>query len=781
MIQCSNPHCRALSPYPASHCQTCKTPLHYRFLQAVSDSNAELAAGALVADRYQVCTPHIWLDTQPDAPVVPLELLPRFIVPYLRLSAMPLHVPRPFTVLTPEENGVPTKVLLLDEAAIGSHLTDKGEVEAFLLPALAAVWPEGSALQQLNWLRQIAQLWLPCAHEGVAATLLNLDQLRVDHALLRIAYLTLDAQSQQEVTLAELGQQWKGLLPTAKAEIQPYLDWLVTSLIAQDMSSADALLAELGQGVRALAEGLSLSLDWVAYTDQGPERPRNEDACYPQGQLHQGQLAGHEGQDLPLLLVCDGIGGHEQGNVASQTAVNALFEELQPLADHPDLGPKRVEEQIYRAMALANDLIAARNNDENRSARARMGTTVVLALVHFPYVSVGHLGDSRAYRISDRTCYQLTLDDNIASRETRLGYTLYQEALQIPSSGALIQALGIGDSAQLYPTVHHLLIDDPAVLLLCSDGLSDNDRVEMLWRQYVSPLVLSWGDLQPIGQELIQQANQLNGHDNVTVGLLRFMPNPSTYSPLAAAPLHHPEAPTPDSVGATQLVSPGASPSPAELETPPPGKGIFAAPLVIGGAAMVALMAGLATWLNQLQQPPTPALASLTLPLSLVKVQANSLDDMAWAVAEAIEVGSYWQAGHASPVRQPQNLELNRRPTPTPETTPATEPETAPSSQGSGTPALVPTGSILKVVSQQTAADQTTWVRLQICSIPSGASLDQTPQETDGEIPDFATDSGLDRRLLSPGQSGWVIDRTLYRSATAIPQPTTTQRGECNP
>ena len=55
--------------------------------------------------------------------------------------------------------------------------------------------------------------------------------------------------------------------------------------------------------------------------------------------------------------------------------------------------------------------------------------------VHFPYVSIAHLGDSRAYRISDRTCYQITLDDDIASRETRLGYALYSEALQVPSGG----------------------------------------------------------------------------------------------------------------------------------------------------------------------------------------------------------------------------------------------------------------------------------------------------------------------------------------------------------
>ncbi|NJL46112.1 MAG: protein-serine/threonine phosphatase, partial [Leptolyngbyaceae cyanobacterium SM2_3_12] len=118
-----------------------------------------------------------------------------------------------------------------------------------------------------------------------------------------------------------------------------------------------------------------------------------------------------------------------------------------------------------------------------------MGTTVVVALVHFPYLSIAHLGDSRAYRISAQTCYQITLDDDVASREAHLGYALYQEAIQIPSSGALIQALGISDSGYLYPNVQHLLLDHPSVLLLCSDGLSDYDRVELLWRHTVGPLV----------------------------------------------------------------------------------------------------------------------------------------------------------------------------------------------------------------------------------------------------------------------------------------------------
>ena len=68
----------------------------------------------------------------------------------------------------------------------------------------------------------------------------------------------------------------------------------------------------------------------------------------PRDSCHQVQLIGHESSEVPLLLVCDGIGGHEQGNVASETAIKILLEELQPLGDTPAPHPRWVEEQIYR-------------------------------------------------------------------------------------------------------------------------------------------------------------------------------------------------------------------------------------------------------------------------------------------------------------------------------------------------------------------------------------------------------------------------------------------------
>lgn len=795
MIQCSVPHCRASSPLPASRCQTCQTPLHYRFLLAVSDVPLAVETGTLVADRYWVWSADIWLDTRPEEPVVPLELLPPFVVPYLRLSVLPLYMPRPYTVLFPEDGEVSATVLLLDAAPILSRTTDDQAMQVGLLPSLPTAWASGTALQQLNWLRQMAQIWPHLDQEGVAATLLHLDTLRVDHALLRLTHLILTADESGLVTVATLGERWRSFLPQARPEIQPYLNWLIQALEQETITSANDLLAELDRGVRTLAADLSVSVDWVTYTDQGPERPRNEDACYPEAQLHQVQLVGQGKQEMPLLLVCDGIGGHEQGNIASRTAIRVLLAELQPLAEHSDPSPAMVEAQICQALAAANDAIADRNNDENRAARARMGTTVVLTLVHAPYVSIAHLGDSRAYRISDRTCYQLTLDDDIASRETRLGYTLYSEALQIPNGGALVQALGISDSTQLYPTVQHLLVDDPMVLLLCSDGLSDYDRVEMLWRDYISPLTLHRGDLSSVGQALIQQANQLNGHDNVTVGLLRFAPKPSTYSPLPARALHRsacPEALKAAAPPEAQPVATATNPEPSSHVPPGAGpKSPLSRVVGLGVLALGGMAAAGGLWFYSWRQPqPQPmAMTAVIPPLSLLQGQTHGLETLYWAVADPVSVGDFWQTRQATFSGRSSGLALSPLPPGTRDNISDRSPDSdleGPSSSGSmasvssSPDALVPTGSILKIVSQPPVSDPLAWVEVQVCSIPSGESLNQRPQETTtAPVPEDTPE--LQRRLASPGQSGWVETRHLYRVATPIADLTITQRGNCTP
>jgi hypothetical protein len=114
----------------------------------------------------------------------------------------------------------------------------------------------------------------------------------------------------------------------------------------------------------------------------------------------------------------------------------------------------------------------------------------------------------------------VTLDDDVASREVRLGYSFYRQALQHPSAGSLVQALGMGNSNMLYPSVQRFILDEDSIFLFCSDGLSDNERVEEYWETEILPLLEGEIDTATLSNRLINLANSRNGHDNVTVGLI---------------------------------------------------------------------------------------------------------------------------------------------------------------------------------------------------------------------------------------------------------------------
>ena len=125
------------------------------------------------------------------------------------------------------------------------------------------------------------------------------------------------------------------------------------------------------------------------------------------------------------------------------------------------------------------------------------------------------------YWITPESCRQVTLDDDVATRETTLGLNFYAYSTQRVDAGALIQALGTRSSDVLVPRVQRLLLDEECLLLLCSDGLSDYDRVEEIYSEQIRPILTDHLSLSVSCQNLINQGNFLNGHDNITVVLMR--------------------------------------------------------------------------------------------------------------------------------------------------------------------------------------------------------------------------------------------------------------------
>jgi serine/threonine protein phosphatase PrpC len=232
--------------------------------------------------------------------------------------------------------------------------------------------------------------------------------------------------------------------------------------------------------------------------------------------------------------VCDGIGGHEGGEVASQLAVQSIKLQvralLAELTEDPEImTPELVSQQLSAIIRVANNLIASRNDEQERESRRRMATTLLVALqlpqiVRLPdgtgnahELYIASVGDSRAYWITPRYCQQLTVDDDVATREVRMGRSLYRKALQRPDAGALTQAVGTKDAELLRPTVRRFILEEDGLLLLCSDGLSDNDWIEEYCRDYPQDVFSGKLSLEAAVQSLIDLANQKNGHDNTSV------------------------------------------------------------------------------------------------------------------------------------------------------------------------------------------------------------------------------------------------------------------------
>jgi protein phosphatase len=230
-----------------------------------------------------------------------------------------------------------------------------------------------------------------------------------------------------------------------------------------------------------------------------------------------------------LMIICDGVGGQDGGEIASELTVNHIVQEIAtrlPFAQKsaPTLSERlpyqQVLQEIEQGINQVNDRLNNRNNQEHRTERERMGTTLVMTLAEHQSLYIANVGDSRCYWITENSCQQVTVDDDLACREVRLGYALYREVVQLPRSGALVQAMGMAASDSLYPALQRLLISDRSLFLLCSDGLSDFDRVEQYWQTELVPILTGKVDLLTGRDRLMALANEKNGHDNTTIGLL---------------------------------------------------------------------------------------------------------------------------------------------------------------------------------------------------------------------------------------------------------------------
>ena len=531
-IQCQNLTCLSPNALTNRFCEKCGTPLVKPYLWMMGDwVRTYYHVGELIDNRYLVKQPQIVLDTKPaQAPQAPEEP-PSWISLYLKLLPFHLHIPQVYGYIPSPDERLNMDIWLLEYGAI--PLDETGElIYPELLPTLAEVWSQASDLRQIHWLWQMAKLWHPLQKKAVVSSLLNPSLMRVNNQLLQLLELSKDEATAPN--LRDLGALWAGLMPTAAANIQDFLASLTQELESGDLDRPESLIAILDYALQHYGGGQERSYEIFTCTDTGPLREHNEDACYPP--TNQAITLAH-GQN-PLAIVCDGIGGQEGGEIAAQLAIETLPREINrsPTTDI-EVYPESHSLVLEQAIRVTNDLISQRNDQESRQERQRMGTTLVMAFAQAQEMYAAHVGDSRIYWITPHSCHQVTVDDDLASREVKLGYLLYRDAIQYPNAGALVQALGMSSATNLHPTVQRLIIDQDCVFLLCSDGLSDCDRVEQYWDSEILPLLRGEKTVTAVGESLLQLANQKNGHDNSTIALVycRVVPKAEPVTPLVYA------------------------------------------------------------------------------------------------------------------------------------------------------------------------------------------------------------------------------------------------------
>lgn len=238
-------------------------------------------------------------------------------------------------------------------------------------------------------------------------------------------------------------------------------------------------------------------IEMVGLTHQGMVRDNNEDNI---------SLS----PDMALAVLADGMGGHQAGEVASGLAVEVVrrfFENLVEKDSKPSLD--LIDESIRLANSAIYD-VAQENSD-----CAGMGTTVVAVAFNGNHIYIGHVGDSRLYRLRGGTLEQITEDHSVVQELVSRGFMTREEASMSMNKNLVTRALGIDREVEATLADEVWMNED--LYLLCSDGLTDvvpDQQIEAILNQGINAL-------ERAADQLVEQANEAGGPDNISVVLVR--------------------------------------------------------------------------------------------------------------------------------------------------------------------------------------------------------------------------------------------------------------------
>jgi protein phosphatase len=254
----------------------------------------------------------------------------------------------------------------------------------------------------------------------------------------------------------------------------------------------------------------NLSIEFFCATDTGRARSNNEDSVSVD-ELN------------ALAVLADGMGGYNAGEIASGMATSFIQSELGRWL--MEVGNSATDPEVRRAMDICVDNAnrAIFNAANANPQYAGMGTTLVVSVFRGTRVLVGHVGDSRAYRLRGGRLMQMTRDHSLLQEQIDAGLITPEQASFSANKNLVTRAVGVEDTVLL--EIHQHEVHPGDLYLMCSDGLSD-----MLDDESLSQLLQGYDSLDEAGNALIAAANDAGGKDNIAVVLVRAPGSPAAAS-----------------------------------------------------------------------------------------------------------------------------------------------------------------------------------------------------------------------------------------------------------
>ncbi|MDG4655887.1 Stp1/IreP family PP2C-type Ser/Thr phosphatase [Ectobacillus antri] len=234
-------------------------------------------------------------------------------------------------------------------------------------------------------------------------------------------------------------------------------------------------------------------------SDRGRVRQHNEDSA--------GVFRNLDG-DI-LAVVADGMGGHRAGDIASSMTIQLFHDYWEQTYNMKT--PKKAEKWLRDYVEIINERIY-KHALENSECQG-MGTTIVVAICTNQFATIGHVGDSRCYMVSEDKMSLVTEDHSLVNELVRHGEISREDAESHPRKHVLLRALGTEQKVEV--DVKTLVVEHGDRLLLCSDGLSNKVTVPQM-----EEILQTSDTLQNKGLKLVETANNMGGEDNITLILV---------------------------------------------------------------------------------------------------------------------------------------------------------------------------------------------------------------------------------------------------------------------